>query len=279
TPSMSSTTARPLAAVVEGASAVKTSAGTNAPAARLPKNPARLAGQAAWIARRYALRKPPSTGIQIVRAPRPGYSNDPHHGTPCACADGGLCRGVDAGHVPRRKQQSVAGQGTNEATARAALAAPAKEEAETFTDPCARFQGRGGARSLETGHHRPFPDPQDLSDLSVVGRSWAEVAGGRPSDSRGVLYSYARVDESQLQLLSCDQCRLPPHLRQSEQPRRQLAHDPRRLLVERLLCHDRRTDKRDLFAGARLIPRRPAVIPGPGLSVPLDAGESGAASK
>jgi hypothetical protein len=141
------------------------------------------------------------------------------------------------------------------------------------------FQGRGGARSLETGHHRPFPDPQDLSDLSVVGRSWAEVAGGRPSGSRGVLYSYTRVDESQLRLLSCDQRRLPQQLRQSEQPRRQLAHDPRRLLVERLLCHDRRTDKRDLFAGARLIPRRPAVIPGPGLSVPLDAGESGAASK
>ena len=53
----------------------------------------------------------------------------------------------------------------------------------------------------------------------------------------------------------------------------------RRLLVERLLCHDRRTDKRDLFAGARLIPGRPAVIPGPDLSVPSDAGESGAASK
>src|SRR4029453_6288651 len=144
-----------------------------------------------------------------------GDSNDPHHGTPCACADGGLCRGVDAGHVPRRKQQSVAGQGNNEATARAALAAPAKEDAETFTDPCARFQGRGGARSLETGHHRPFPDPQDLSDLSVVGRSWAEVAGGRPSDSRGVLYSYAQVDASQLQLLSCDQHWLPQQLRQS----------------------------------------------------------------
>jgi len=46
---MSSTTARPLAAVVEGASAVKTSAATNAPAARLRKNPARLAGQPAWI--------------------------------------------------------------------------------------------------------------------------------------------------------------------------------------------------------------------------------------
>src|SRR6476660_1631866 len=148
-----------------------------------------------------------------------------------------------------------------------------------FTYRCAPFQGRGGARSLETGHHWPFPDPQDLSDLSVVGRSWAEVAGGRPSGSRGVLYSYTRVDESQLRLLSCDQRRLPQQLRQSEQPRRQLAHDPRRLLVERLLCHDRRTDKRYLFADARLIPRRSAVIPGTGLSVPLDAGESGATSK
>src|SRR6202040_2108681 len=133
--------------------------------------------------------------------------------------------------------------------------------------------------SLETGHHWPFPDPQDLSDLSVVGRSWAEVARGRPAGAGGVLYNHPRVDESQFQLLSFDQRRLPQQLRQSEQARRQLAHDPRRLLVERLLCHDRRTDKRDLLVSARLIPRRPAVIPGPGLSVPLDAGESGAASK
>ena len=49
-------------------------------------------------------------------------------------------------------------------------------------------------------------------------------------------------------------------------------------LSSRLLCHDRRTDQRDLFAGARLA-QRPAVVPGPGLSVPPDAGESGAASK
>src|SRR5262245_31336185 len=181
--------------------------------------------------------------------------------------------------MPWRRQQSVADQGNEGAAARAAFAAPTKKYAKTFTDPCAPFQGRGGARSLETGHHRPFPATQDLSDLSVVGRSWAEVAGGRPSGSRGVLYNYAEVDESQLQLLSCDQRRLPQQLRQSEQPRRQFAYDPRRLLVERLLCHDRRADKRDLFAGARLIPRRPVVIPGPGLSVPPDAGESGAASK
>src|SRR5216683_1345937 len=232
-------------------------------------------GTLLWV----ALRKPPTTGIQIGKVPRRGYSNDPRHGSLGACADGGFCRGIDAGHVPWRRQQSVADQGNKRVAARAALAVPTKEDAKIFTDPCAHFQGRGGTRSLEAGHHRPFPDAQDLSDLSVVGRSWAEIAGGRPSGSRGVLYSYTRVDESRLKLLSCDQRGLPQQLRQSEQPRRQLAHDPRRLLVERLLCHDRRTDKRDLFAGARLIPRRPAVIPGPGLSVPLDAGESGAASK
>src|ERR1700710_24124 len=150
-----------------------------------------------------------------------GKGNDPRRGAPCACADGGFCRGVDAGHVarhvpwrkPRRKQQSVAGQGNESvagqgdkgAAARADLAAPAKEDAEKFTHYSARFQGRGGARSLETGHVRPFPDPQDLSDLPVVGRSWAEDAGGRPADSRGVLCGYTRVDESQLKLLSFDQ--------------------------------------------------------------------------
>src|SRR6476620_9648046 len=40
-----------------------------------------------------------------------GYSNDPSHGSPCPCADGDFCRGIDAGHVPWRRQQSVADQG------------------------------------------------------------------------------------------------------------------------------------------------------------------------
>src|SRR5213080_5079622 len=175
-----------------------------------------------------ALRKPPTTSIQLRKVPRRGYSNDVRHGRPYACADGGSCRGIDAGHVPWRRRQSVADQGNKGVAARAALAVATKEDAKTFTDPYPHFQGRGGTRSLEAGHHGPFPDPQDLSDLSVVGRSWAEVAGGRPSGSRGVLYSYTRVDESQLQLLSFDQRRLPQQLRQSEQPGRQLAHDPRR---------------------------------------------------
>src|SRR4051812_40406764 len=73
-----------------------------------------------------------------------GYSDGPRYGTPYACADGGFCDDVDAGHVPWRKQQSVAAQGNEGATARVALAAPAKEDAKKFADPCARFQGRGG---------------------------------------------------------------------------------------------------------------------------------------
>src|SRR5262249_36987976 len=108
------------------------------------------------------------------KVPRRGSGNDPRHGGPCVCAGGGFCRGIDA--VPWRRQQSLAGQGNQGVAGGAALAAPTKEDAETFTDPFAQFQGRGGARSLEAGHHRPFPAPQALSDLSVVGRSWAEVA-------------------------------------------------------------------------------------------------------
>src|SRR5262249_39189251 len=60
-----------------------------------------------------------------TKVPRLGCSNDPCHGTPCACADGG--RGVDTGHVPWRKQQSVADQGNKGAAARVALSAPTKE--------------------------------------------------------------------------------------------------------------------------------------------------------
>jgi hypothetical protein len=52
---------------------------------------------------------------------------------------------------------------------------------------------------------------------------------------------------------------------------------PRRLLVERLLCHDRRADRRDLLTGARLATRT-TVIPGPGLSVPHDTCKLGPAS-
>jgi hypothetical protein len=123
-----------------------------------------------------ALRKPPSEVMRSEKVPRGGYSIDPRHGCPRASANGGFCRRIDAGPVSWRRRQSIADQGNNGAVARAALVVATKENAETFTDPCAHFQGRIGTRSLEAGHHRPFPDPQDLPDLSLVGRSWAEVA-------------------------------------------------------------------------------------------------------
>src|SRR5262249_32575531 len=131
------------------------------------------------------------------------------------------CFGAAA--VPWRRRQSVAGQsivgqsivgqsiaseGNPGSVARAALAVPTKKDAEILADPRPRFQGGGGARSLEAGRHRTFPAPQNLSHLSLVGRSWAEVARGRPSGSGGVLCNYARVDESEFQLLSRHQHRL-----------------------------------------------------------------------
>ena len=52
-----------------------------------------------------------------------------------------------------------------------------------------------------------------------------------------------------------------------------------RLLLARLLRHDRRADRREIYSLARkVVPRRSAVIPDPGLSVPHDASEPGAPS-
>src|SRR6516162_3357548 len=105
-----------------------------------------------------------------------GYGiDDPRNGA-LRASNGSFCRPIDAGAVPRRGQQSVAGQGNTGAVSRAALATPPKAHAETFTDPCSRLQGRIGARNLEAGRHRPFPDSQGLSDWSMVWRSWAEIA-------------------------------------------------------------------------------------------------------
>ena len=43
----------------------------------------------------------------------------------------------------------------------------------------------------------------------------------------------------------------PNAYRQGQRPPRRVSDDPRRLLVARLLRHDRRADRRNLFAGAR----------------------------
>src|SRR5262249_1065609 len=76
--------------------------------------------------------------------PLGGYCIEPRHAGPRACAIGGFHRLFDAGPVPCRTRLSVASEGYEGAVAAAAVAAPTKEHAETFTDPCAHLQGRIG---------------------------------------------------------------------------------------------------------------------------------------
>src|SRR5271167_4618853 len=130
---------------------------------------------------------------------------DPCHAVSRVCDISGFCWRLSASPVPWRRRQTVAGKSNEGTVARTVLAAPPKEDAQTFANRSARFQGRSRTRSLEAGHHGPFPDFQDLSDLSVVGRSWSEIASRRPSNSRGILYHHAKIDESEFKLLSCDQ--------------------------------------------------------------------------
>src|SRR6476661_6572679 len=72
---------------------------------------------------------------------RRGDSIDPRHAGPRACAIGRFRRHFDAGPMPCRTRLSVAGEGFEGAVTAAAVAAPTKEHAETFTDPCAHLQG------------------------------------------------------------------------------------------------------------------------------------------
>ena len=104
---------------------------------------------------------PPATGERWKKVVlSEGKAFDRHSAHSRTGAVGGCSgRRFDAGSVPWRRRQSIAGsiagQGDEGAPARAAVAVAAKEHAETFADPCAHFQGRGGARSLEedtTGH-------------------------------------------------------------------------------------------------------------------------------
>ena len=84
-----------------------------------------------------------------------------------------------------------------------------KQMPKEFADPHPHLQGRIGARGLEAGYDRPFRAAQGLSDLPLVGRSRPEGQGRRSPGARGLLHDHARPDESEFQLLSRDQYRLP----------------------------------------------------------------------
>ena len=88
----------------------------------------------------------------------------------------GRSLGEDGNQSPAKATQELPAKATKELPPELLSLLRQKKYAQTFADPCAHFQGRGGTRSLEEGRHRPFPDGQDLSDLSVVGRSWPEAA-------------------------------------------------------------------------------------------------------
>ena len=60
---------------------------------------------------------------------------------------------------------------------------------------------------------------------------------------------------------------------------RRVPDGARQVQVGRLLRHDRRADRGDLRAGARVVHRRPDELPGARLPVPHDGGEHGALTR
>src|SRR4029079_1966622 len=58
-----------------------------------------------------------------------------------------------------------------------------------------------------------------------------------------------------------------------ERPFRGILDDPWRLLLARLLRHDRRADRRDLRAGPRVLLRRAEIVSDPGLPFQDDSPE------
>src|SRR5258708_34562595 len=132
---------------------------------------------------------------------------------------------------------------------------------------------------MEAGSLRPLWAAQDLSDLPLVGRSRPEGARRRPPGAGRLLCDLAGADESAVGLLSLVQYRLSQRVRSRAWAQRLAADGARRLLLARLLRHDRRADRRNLFAGARILLRRPARVPAAGLSVQDDASEHGETSQ
>src|SRR3954465_15941505 len=125
---------------------------------------------------------------------------------------------------------------------------------------------------MEAGSLRPLRAAQDLSDLPLVGRSRTQGPRGRPPGAGRLLYDLAGTDESAVGLLSLLQHRLSERLRQGAGTYRLAADGAWRLLLARMLRDDRRADRGNLFAGPRILLRRPEIVPSVGLSVPDDTG-------
>ena len=100
----------------------------------------------------------------------------------------------------------------------------------------------------------------------------------RPPGAGRLLLDHAGADEPAVGLLSLVQHRLSrTPIDRALGRTGSRADGAWRLLVARLLRDDRRADRGNLFAGARVLLRRPEGVPVPGLSVPDDAAEHGQA--
>ena len=120
--------------------------------------------------------------------------------------------------------------------------AQGQEDGEGLSDPRAHLQGGIRTRGLEAGRQRALRAVSLLSDLPLFGRAGSQDQDRRPPGAGGLLHHHARPDESEFEPISRDQYRLPECVRPCERPHRLVPHDPRRLLIGRLLRHDRRAD-------------------------------------
>ena len=225
-----------------------------------------------------ALRKPPRTDNDDSANPRWGNSIDPPTLVRAlllsAAFAGSLtpirCLGED-GHQPPTKA-------TRELSPEVLSLLQQKKHAETFTDRCARFQGRIGA--LSSGSRTPAA----VSNFSRSIRSAARPAISDPRSTKATVRPprpstplRPRADESELQLLPRDQYRLPQRLRPGQRPRRHFSmiHGD----CSSSGCYATTDEQigedlalaRSSFLGSR------QSVPDPRLSVPHDAGEPRAA--
>ena len=132
-----------------------------------------------------------------------------------------------------------------------------KGHGSAIADPDPAVQAGSRARGVEAGSLRPLRAAQDLSDLPLVGRPWTQGPRRRPPGAGGFLLDHAGADEPAIGLLSFVQYRLSQRLRPRAGTYRLGTDGAWRLLLARLLRHDRRADRGNLCAGPGILLRRP----------------------
>ncbi len=116
--------------------------------------------------------------------------------------------------------------------------------------PDSHLQGQSAARGLASEGLSVRAVPH-LFDLQFFRKARSQGEGGRPTGSRGLLLRRARPAQSEQRLSLVVRSRLSQRLRPPSSADGQPPDDPWRLHLDRLLCHDRRGNHRNLYAGGR----------------------------